>query len=118
MPVKEAAAGSAETAHKSESEAAAAHVATVVGLLPDGTPELALPGIGARVRARLAIATSRARLEAAIMLQQQVVVVFERGDRSRPIIIGFIERLEPEPSSAAATAQAPLVEADVDGRRV
>jgi hypothetical protein len=41
------------------------------------------------------------------------VVVFENGDRSRPIIIGFIESLQPSPAQPAQ-----VVEADVDGKRV
>ena len=94
-----------------------AEIARIRALASDGTPELDLGNEGQNVPARLGLVTSRERLEAAVVLQQQVVVVFERGDRARPIIIGFIER-----PGANGPLSVPVehtsVEADVDGKRV
>src|SRR5690606_28239531 len=45
------------------------------------------------------------------------VVLFEGGEPSRPIIVGFVQA-PPEPAPPAAAGSAPVVEADVDGRRV
>lgn len=99
-----------------------AQVATVVSLKEDGRLEIEYQG---RVTpARLAIPATRDRLETAALLRQAAVVVFEAGDRNRPIVIGLIETPGPVIARAATAAAAdtdaplPLVEADVDGRRV
>jgi len=115
MRAKETMTAAASVAER-PSDAGAVQLGTIAALLADGTPQIALAG-GVRVNARLAIRTSRDRIETAIALQQQVVIQFENGDRSRPIVMGFIERLEEKPASDAP-GTAPVVEADVDGRRV
>ena len=97
-----------------------AHVATIVSLTIDGTPEVLLGPDGPMVPARLAVRTTRARIDRAIAEAQPVVVLFEHGDRSRPIIVGFIEP-PAAPASAprdVALEELPAVEVDVDGRRV
>lgn len=96
----------------------AAELVTVVSLTPDGTPAVRLARDGAAVPARLAVRTTLARIETAILLQQQAVVVFESGDRSRPIILGFLEAVEPVDGDANAPDRMPAIEADVDGKRV
>jgi hypothetical protein len=97
-------------------ETGSAHIATIVSLSPDGTPGVHLDDDGPAVPARLAVRTTRARIEKAIATRQQAVVVFEGGDRSKPLIVGFIEPLEqPQPDAPAGL---PVIEADVDGRRV
>jgi hypothetical protein len=97
---------------------------------------------GPVVAARLAVRTTVERVQMAIDHRQPAVVVFERGDRSRPLILGFLEpldmnRLSSEAASAAPAASSeahspneapesqadapavmPCIEADVDGRRV
>jgi hypothetical protein len=99
-------------------DAVSAQLTTIVSLTDEGMPEVhAAPGT--KVIARLAVPVTRARLETAIVLQQQAVVLFENGDRSRPIIVGFIETVQPEPVSPAAPGdRSPVIEADVDGKRV
>ncbi len=97
-------------------ESGSAHLATVVSLSPDGTPDVRLDDGGPAVPARLAVRTTRARVEKAIADRQQAVVVFEDGDRSKPLIVGFIEALNRPQRDAPAGS--PVVEADVDGRRV
>ena len=120
-------------------DAISAQVATIVSLTADGTPEVRLGAAGPSVPARLALRATRERIETAIARRQQTVVVFEGGDRSRPLIVGFIEALEPQPAEpraeagepsrhadarspgaemAAGQEGTPLIEADVDGRRV
>jgi hypothetical protein len=100
-------------------DAASAHIATIVSLSPDGTPEVRL-GADTVVPARLACRATRERIETAIANRQQAVVLFENGDRTRPIIVGFIEALEPEPPEphTGVSETMPFIEADVDGRRV
>ena len=123
------------------SDAAPAQLVTVVSIASDGSPLVSVDAEGPVVTARLAIRTTLERLQAAITNRQQAVVVFERGDRTRPLILGFLEPLDvnpvspeaptapdhrtdaPLPGDAAASqgeepAVMPCIEADVDGRRV
>lgn len=97
--------------------AAAARIVTVVAVREDGVPEVQLDQSGSPVAARLAVAVSRERLELAVAERQPAVVVFGNGDPSQPVIIGFVEPLVPEPAAPVADHQ-PIIEADVDGRRV
>lgn len=101
-------------------DAASAHIATIVSLTDDGTPEVRLEPSGAPIVARLAMAVTRERIEAAIVLQQQAVVLFENGDRSRPLLVGLIETLAPAAAIAQpdGTQATPHIEADVDGKRL
>lgn len=97
-------------------EPGSAHIATIVSLTPDGTPQVHLDDDGPAVPARLAVRTTRTRIEQAIVARHQVVVVFEGGDRAKPLIVGFIEALDrPQPDVPPGS---PVIEADVDGRRV
>lgn len=90
---------------------------TISALLPDGSPVVMVPGSSSQVPARLAIRTTRDRLELALTLQQPVVLQFENGDPNRPIVLGLIERVEDTGTSAVANG-AQVVEVDVDGKRV
>ena len=93
---------------------AAAHTATIVSLT-DGVPEIQLdPGTPA-VPARLAVPATRRRIEEAIANCQQAIVLFEKGDRTKPIIVGFVETLRSDPPESE---RPPVVEVDVDGKRV
>jgi hypothetical protein len=93
------------------------HLATVVAVTDDGEVHVQLDPGGPAVIARLALPATRERMDLAITTCQQTVVVFENGDRARPIIIGFIETVQPSPvTPPAETVQ--VVEADVDGKRV
>jgi Domain of unknown function (DUF6484) len=101
--------------------AAGVDLAAIVGVTDDG-PQVQFQPDGPSITARLAVAITRERLDAAIAQCQQVVLLFEHGDRTRPIIIGFIESV---PASAEPVDVGPVlpdrpsvVEADVDGKRV
>ncbi len=100
----------------------AAQITTIAALTADGTPEVYLDADGPPVPARLALRATRERIEAAIAQRQQVVVLFENGDRSRPLIVGLVEALEPPPMERAIRPETsegmPVIDADVDGRRV
>ena len=100
-------------------DAASAYIATIVSLRADGAPEVDL-GADTVVPARLACRATRERIETAIANRQQAVVLFENGDRTKPLIVGFIETLEPQaPAPHAEVSEGmPFIEADVDGRRV
>jgi hypothetical protein len=129
------------------STAQCVQIATIVSLAADGTPEVRIGAAGPIVRARFALRATRERIETAIAERQQAVVLFEGGDTTRPLIVGFIEPLQPQASTVrtdvrqapdsrsteAASAAAdtldtgtptaptdamPAIEADVDGRRV
>ena len=123
------------------SDAAPAQLVTIVALAPDGSPLVSVDDDDRLVAARLAVRTTLDRVQLAIATRQPAVVVFERGDRTRPLILGFVEPLDMTPSSSeVAPAPAdrgdtylpgdvpaspggeppvmPCIEADVDGRRV
>jgi hypothetical protein len=95
-------------------DGAGVHLAAIVAVTDDG-PQVQLEPDGPSMTARLAVAVTRERLEAAIAQCQQVVLLFEHGDRTKPIIVGFIETV-PAPAQPIEPAQ--VVEADVDGKRV
>lgn len=111
-----------ETLAEAVADTTSAQIVTIVSLAADGRPEVDL-GVGDPVvPARLALRATRERIEAAIAQRQQAVVVFENGDRTRPLIVGFIEPLAPQapepPREVQRPEAMPFVEADVDGRRV
>ena len=102
---------------------ASARIVTIVSLSPDGTLHVRVGPNDPSVPARLAVRTTRERIETAVTLGQQAVVLFENCDRTRPIVVGLIETLPPPqpaaiPREADLPPDAPFVEADVDGRRV
>ena len=97
-------------------DATSVHLATIVSISAEGELQVQLDPDGPAVVARLAIAATRERIDVAIAQCQQTVVVFENGDRARPIILGFIETLPAPAAPPAETVQ--VVEADVDGKRV
>ena len=98
-------------------DATSVHLATIVALTEDGEPQVQLEPDGPAVGARLAVSLTRERVEAAIASCQQTLVLFENADRTRPIIVGFIEALQPTPAAHPVETPA-VVEADVDGKRV
>jgi len=97
---------------------ASAQLATIVALTDEG-PQVQLEPGGPSVAARLAVPVTRERIDAAIADCQQTVVFFENGDRCRPIIVGFIEAVPaPQPAESRPAGSQPVIEADVDGKRV
>jgi hypothetical protein len=99
-------------------EAASVQLATIVRLNDEGVPQVQVDPTQPAVNARLAVAATREKIAVAIAECQQAVVLFENGDRGRPIILGFIEALQPSPAVSDPPSAAPVVEADVDGKRV
>jgi hypothetical protein len=95
-----------------------------VGVLVDivgGAPWVELPG-GCRIRARSMIPLDRTAL-AASGGRREVVLLFDGGDPTRPIVAGFLEPEVPTPALDAVLAGAPACGAvpeiaEVDGRRV
>ena len=125
------------------SDAAPAQLVTIESIAADGSLLVSVDAEGPVVAARLAVRTTVERVQLAIAHRQSAVVVFERGDRSRPLILGFLEPLDMNPLSSGAPSAAapgksteahapddtpvaqvdepavmPCIEADVDGRRV
>jgi Domain of unknown function (DUF6484) len=102
--------------HLSEArfDTASVQLATIVSVTDEG-PQVQLDPGSPPVAARLAVAVTRERIDDAIAQCQQTVVLFENGDRTRPIIVGFIEAV---PSPVQPADAPPVIEADVDGKRV
>jgi Domain of unknown function (DUF6484) len=102
-------------------DAAGVQLAAIVGVTDDG-PQVQFQPDGPPITARLAVSSTRERLDAAIAQCQQVVLLFEHGDRTRPIIVGFIESIpapaEPVEIGPVLPDRPSVVEADVDGKRV
>lgn len=101
--------------------AAGVQLAAIVAVTDDG-PQVQFQPDGPSITARLAVTVTRERLDAAIAQCQQVVLLFEHGDRARPIIVGFLEGV-PAPAAPVEVGpvvpdRPPVVEADVDGKRV
>ncbi len=102
-----------------EAAATGADIATIAGIAADGTALLEIGAGRSLVAAvRFAIPVTRDRVETAVAERQQVVVVFECGDRGKPIVIGFIEPVREAPPVDLAGQEMPSIEADADGRRV
>src|SRR5262245_7336641 len=127
-------------------DATFAQIASIVSVTADGRPQVHLDDDSPVVPARLALRATRELIEAAIAERKPTVVLFENGDRSRPLIVGFVEALEShcpephvgvsEPSDGRSEDRSfgadevavegrpdkaepmPFIEADVDGRRV
>ena len=126
-------------------DASSVVIATIASLTDEGTPLVDVGASGLAVPARFVFRATRERIETAIILHQPAVVLFENGDASRPLIVGFIEALDPQSQAERADTAAkpssetgamapvgrqsfamqlpnperiPLVEADVDGKRV
>ncbi|HEY4366073.1 MAG TPA: DUF6484 domain-containing protein [Steroidobacteraceae bacterium] len=115
-------------AHGGETSSAAnatgaAQVGTLVALNTDGSLAVQVPGtLSGPTPARLAVTLTTERLQAAVQNRQAVVLVFENGDRGLPIVVGLLETAaRPVAGDDADTARKtapPIIEADVDGRRV
>jgi hypothetical protein len=131
---------------KTLSDATFAQISSIVSVTADGKPQVRLDDDSPAVPARLALRVTRELIEAAIAERKPTVVLFENGDRSRPLIVGFIEALEshcPEPHIGVSepadrrsedrsfgadevavggrpdkAEPMPVIEADVDGKRV
>jgi hypothetical protein len=99
-------------------ETTSVQLATIVSVTADGMPELRIGSAGPVVTARLAIRVTRDRIETAIVLQQQVVVVFEDNNPSKPIVIGLLEVMDAGNEAVQPRDEPQFIEADVDGRRV
>jgi hypothetical protein len=122
MPVKQAALAVQQADSDERARTSAAHIAAIVAVRADGAPTIQYAD-GSIASARLAVLATREHLDAAIARRQQTVVLFENGDRLRPLIVGFIETPALHVPDTAAfehdtRPQTPRIEADVDGRRV
>lgn len=121
---------SADTPEDTAPAACTIHIGHVVSILSDEEVGVALPGVAGTLTARLAVPFTRERLRDLIASRQSAVITLDTSRRA--IVIGLLERVIPEPSTAADEAavseqrvssepvpQTPQVlEADVDGKRV
>lgn len=84
---------------------------------------------GAPLAAVSIVAMDAAAIEQAVREKRAVVLLFDGGDLSRPIVIGFVEPINPTPlldlmmesassSEAPSSDPPPAIEAKVDGKRV
>lgn len=93
---------------------------TIVGFDDDAAPLVALLGGHPPRRARLAFAATRLELQEACLARVEVMLLFEDGQRDKPIIVGFVRAAPTDGAANVAPAPASTlcVEADVDGSRV
>jgi hypothetical protein len=101
---------------RERSDSGAAHTGRITSIDAEGTVCVLVPGWLQPIEARLATALTREQVTGAIATQQPVVLLFENADPLRPIIVGLLESkprdADPQPG------RSPVVEADVDGKRV
>lgn len=100
--------------------AGSAQIGTITAVNADGVAMVDYPGTDrGPTPARLAVAATAQQIQAAIASRQPAVLVFENGDRTQPIIVGLIESPASVPAvSNASSSESPIIEADVDGKRV
>lgn len=102
--------------------ASSARMGWIEGVTVEGHPLVGFEGqADGPLPAASTVAASPAELEAAAERRQPVVLLFDGGDASRPIVIGFVvtaaPRERPHLVRADAAADGPDV-AEVDGKRV
>jgi Domain of unknown function (DUF6484) len=99
---------------------AAVCLGRIVSLDEHGNATVEFPGSGAPVAVRLAVQTTSSELLEIMNSQRPAVLVFENGDRTLPIVTGFLRELSPgaPPGPTNPTGPAQIIEADVDGKRV
>jgi hypothetical protein len=96
--------------------AEAAAVGRIVGIDPEGRPQVAIAGWGGPVR----IAQTTLQLDATAAANLQalppVALVFDQGDENRPVIIGWVhDRLIRDPGTPATAS---VETTRIDGERV
>lgn len=114
---------------------APAQVARLAGTDSHGSPLIQLTPGAVPLRARVALSGPLA-LDAAVTARAQVVVIFEEGDLTRPIVVACLEPAvsqsgahppvclhavppaPPEDAPAAREAAPLTMDAEIDGRRV
>jgi len=101
-----------------------ARIGQIVAVDAAGLLTVAVAPTQEKQTAKLAVAADAERVRLAIESRQPVVLAFENGDTNRPIVIGFVEpplvmRSDSELAAVGnAVTSSPVIEADVDGRRV
>ena len=91
-----------------------ARLAKLVGLAGTEGVWIELTPGAAPVLARVCVDWDAERLARAVAQQRSAVLAFEDGDVARPLVLGIVGGVR----EAEAPAQAFVVEADADGRRV
>ncbi len=99
---------------------ASAQIGRLVGVTPEGRPLVEFNGSRQNTAAVTTVSAPRSVLEAAAARGQEVVLLFENGNPARPILVGFVTAIPPEPqrgSLGLIVDEVPEV-AQVDGKRV
>jgi hypothetical protein len=103
--------------------ASAVIVGNLVAMDEGGLALVSFPGADGTPPARLACPATADQMRAALETRQAVVLALEDGDPRRPLILGFVQPLvgaqaTSEPATQSEPEPPPVIEVDVDGRRV
>lgn len=114
----------AAPARKAATDPATVCLARIVSVDERGSIGVEFQGSGGPLSARLLVPPSEGAAVPALQIGQQVVLAFENGDPTLPIILGLLHD-QPVPDSPRQDTSAkrppgaiPMIEADVDGKRM
>ena len=114
----------AAPARKAAADSTAVCLGRIVSVDERGSIEVEFPGSGGPRTARLLMPAAEGTAVPALQTGQQVLLAFENGDPSLPIVLGFLhaqsvpDSSQPGEIAESSAVAASIIEADVDGKRL